>query len=216
MSGLRILQLWELVQNICHLISTLSASDVDNDIRLSPLCKLMLDNCFAASERSGNRSHSSLCYREECIYNSLSCDKWHDRWYLFLIWTALTNRPLLHECQLPVTLVCLNHTHSLLNCEFSCLYLFDGSCHTIRHHDLLCDDHSLLNCSYHIACRHLITHLGSRHKCPLDISLQRWDFNSSLQVVTTYLHDIIQRSLDSIVYTAYKSRSQLNRQRHSR
>ena len=97
LSCLRVLQFRELVQNVCHLVSTLSTSDVDNNICLSPFCKLMLDYCLSTSERSRNGRNTALGDWEECVDNTLSCYKWHLRWKFLLIRTTATNRPLLHH-----------------------------------------------------------------------------------------------------------------------
>ena len=171
MSCLRILKLRELVQNVCHLVSTLSTSDIYNYVCLCPLGKLVLDNCLTASERSRNCGNTTLCNREEGIYYSLSCNKRHYRWDLLYIWTSSTNRPFLHKGKLSVTLVCGNYTYHLINGEVSCLDLLDSSLYTIRDHDLLGNNHSLLNRTYYVSGCNLIADLGNRDKRPLDISL---------------------------------------------
>lgn len=64
---MRIDKLGELIQNICHLVATLAAADVDDYIRLSPLCKLMLGDGLAASERAGYSRDAAFSYREQRI-----------------------------------------------------------------------------------------------------------------------------------------------------
>ena len=78
-SGLRVLQFRELVQYVGHLVTTLAAADVNYDVCLCPLSKLMLYDSLAASERTRNSCNTTLCNREQCIDNTLTGYKRHIR-----------------------------------------------------------------------------------------------------------------------------------------
>src|SRR5450830_529043 len=44
LAGLRVLELREFLQDVRHLVPTLTATNIDNDVGIRPLCQLMLDN----------------------------------------------------------------------------------------------------------------------------------------------------------------------------
>ena len=131
----------------------------------------MLDNGLSTTEWSGNCCYTTLCDREECIDNSLSCDERHNRRNLLCIRTTLTNRPFLHQCQFLITLCCLNYTYSFFYCEISALDLFYSSFYTIWNHDLLSYDNCLLYGSDHISGLYLVPCLNAWNKWPFDVSL---------------------------------------------
>ena len=177
---LRVFQFRKLVQNVCHLISTLSASEIHNDICFRPFCKLMLDHCLTASERSRHCCHTAFCDREKRIDHSLSCYKRH-LWRKFLfIRTSTANRPFLHQCQFSVSVFRLNDSHNFFYCKLSCLDFFNCSLYSIRNHDLLLHENRLLHCSDHVSRLDFISDFCSRNKFPFQVSFQRRNFHAAL------------------------------------
>ena len=75
-SGLWVDQFSEFLQNLCHLVSTFSASDIDNDISVRPLGNLMLCHGLSGSESAGNGGSSAFGDWEHGINDTLSGDKW--------------------------------------------------------------------------------------------------------------------------------------------
>ena len=69
-------QFSEFLQNLCHLVSTFSASDIDNDISVRPLGNLMLCHGLSGSESAGNGGSSAFGDWEHGINDTLSGDKW--------------------------------------------------------------------------------------------------------------------------------------------
>ena len=167
-----ILQLRKFIQNIRHLISTLSTSDIHHNVCLCPFCKLMLNDSLTASERSRHGCHTALCNREERIDHTLPGYKRHLRRKLSLIWTAFSHRPLLHQSKLPLSCFrCYNCNH-FFYCKFTCFDLFDRTFYTIWNHDLLLYYRGLLHRTDHISGLYFISCLDSRNKFPFQISLQ--------------------------------------------
>ena len=178
-----ILQLRKFIQNIRHLISTLSTSDIHHNICLCPFCKLMLNDSFTASERSRHGCHTTLCNREERIDHTLPGYKRHLRRKLSLIRTPFTDRPFLHQGKLSVLRISGNNGNHFLNRKFSCFDLFDRPFYSIRNHDLLLYHRRLLDRTDHISCFDFISDFNSRNKLPFQISFQRRNFHTTLQTV---------------------------------
>ena len=208
LARLRVLQFRELVQNVGHLISTFSASDVNYDVGFRPLRELMLDDCLTASERSRYRSHTALCDGEEGIYNTLSCYQRHLRRKLFLVRSSAANRPLLHHGQFFVALCSLYNRYHVFYRKFSCFDLFDLSGSSNRNHDLLLYNDGLLYGTDHIARLHFIPNLYGRNKVPFQVTLQGGHFHTTLQIVPRNFHNIIQRPLDSVINAGDQARPQ--------
>ena len=180
LSRLRVSQLRELVQNVRHLISTLSASDIDDDIRLCPFCKLMLDHSLSASERSGHCSNTAFCDREERIDHALSCHQRHLRRKFLLIRASAAHRPLLHECELFVAIFCSHHCHNLFHRKLTGFDLFYRSPDPVGNHDLLLHQHRLLDSTDNVALLYFIARLDCGNKLPLQVTLQGRNFHAAL------------------------------------
>ena len=167
----------------------------------------MLDDCLSASERSRNRCNTALGNREKCVDNTLSCYKRHLRRKFLLIRTTATNRPLLHHSQFFFAFFCFNNCNNIFYCKCAFFDFLDCSFNSVRNHDLLLYKNCFLNCTDHISCLYFISNLYSRNELPFQISLKRRNFNSSFQVVSGNLHNIIQWSLDSVIDTCDQTRS---------
>ncbi len=97
-AGFGVLQLRELVQNVGHLVAALAAADINDNIRLGPLSQLMLHNGFARPKGTRNRRDAAFGDGEQRINNTLTGDQRHIRRQFFLVGTAFSNRPALHQC----------------------------------------------------------------------------------------------------------------------
>ena len=211
LSRLRILQLRELIQHVCHLIAPLTAADINYNIRFRPFCKLMLNYCLAASEGARHRRHAAFGKREESINHPLSGYKRHFGRQLFPIGPSLTYRPFLHHSQFPVTLLFRNNSDRLLHRKRPCSDFFYRSADTVRNHNFLLHKNRLLYRSDYISGLHLIAGFYSRNKFPLPVSFQGRNFHASLQVISRYFHNVVQRPLYAIVDACNQSRPQFHR-----
>ena len=97
---MRIDKLGELVQNICHLVATLAAADVDDDIGIGPLGDLVLGHGFSGTESARDGCCAAFCDREHRIQDTLSCDQRNGCRISFQGWTRYTDRPFLCQCDL--------------------------------------------------------------------------------------------------------------------
>ena len=176
----------------------------------------MLDNCLTASERPRNGCNTALGDREEHVYDSLSCYKRSIQRKLLHIWTSFTNRPLLHHGKLFIAVFCRNNRHYFLYRKFAGLDLLHSSGNAIRNHDLLFNYLCLLYRTQHVAGFYFVADLGNRNKLPFLISLQGSNLNAALKVISRNLHNIIKRTLNSVINTCDKTRSKFNGHRRAR
>ena len=175
----------------------------------------MLDNRLAASERAGNCCHTTLGNREHGINNTLSCYQRFSWRKFLLIWTATSYRPVLHQGQLFIAVCCGKNCNGLIHGKLAGFNFLQSTFHIGRYHDLLCNNDSLLNGSKNIAALQRISHLRNRNEIPFFVPLQGRNLNASFQVVAAcYLHDVIQRTLYSIVNACNKARTKLHGKGH--
>ena len=167
----------------------------------------MLDNCLTASEWSRNGCNTALCNREEHVYNSLSCYKRSIQRKLLHIWTSFTNRPSLHHSKLFVAVLGRYHCHHLFDSEISGLNLLYLTGHSVRNHDFLLNYLRLLYRTQDVACFYLVSDLCHRNESPFLISLQRSNLDTTLKVISRNLHNIIKRTLNSVINACDKTRS---------
>ena len=83
-AGARVVQLRELHQNVGHFVAALAAAYVYDNVRVRPLCKLMLHHGLAAAERAGHCRHAAARDREERVDYALAGYHGLDRAQSFL------------------------------------------------------------------------------------------------------------------------------------
>ncbi len=88
----------ELLQNLCHLVSTLSTSDIDDDIGVRPFCDLVLCHGFSGSESAWDCSSAAFGDGEQSIQDTLT-GKQRNCWLGKLVGRSRnTDRPFLCQC----------------------------------------------------------------------------------------------------------------------
>ena len=93
-------KLGKLLKDLGHLISTLAAADINDNVRIAPFCKLVLCHCLTRSESAGDSRCAALCNGQNCIYYPLSCDKGPCAGQPFLTWAWSPYRPPLAKGKL--------------------------------------------------------------------------------------------------------------------
>jgi hypothetical protein len=94
------LQFWELIQYLSHLVSSLTATDVDDALRVGVLGEGLRNASFSASESARNSASSSQDRRIESVQNSLSCQEWLVSLQLLECWSWGSHRPEMTHAQL--------------------------------------------------------------------------------------------------------------------
>ena len=214
---MRIDKLGELIQNICHLVATLAAADVDDYIRLSPLCKLMLSDGLAASERAGYRRDAALSYREQRIDDALTGDERNIRRKLLFKRSAAAHGPLLHERYGQLIAVCGLYRAYLLGYGVIALsYRFDSTDNAGLHHYSVFDYLGLLHGAEDIAADDLVARFHFRHKMPLLLPVESGHLNASDEAVADELAYLFERALNAVENALDKSGAELDAQRLAR
>ena len=171
----------------------------------------MLRYCLTASEGAGDSSHTTLGDGKHTVNNTLSGNQRHVRRQFFLIRTSSSHRPFLHQAQLFFSVFCFQYAHCLFYVKRSSFDLFDLTFYIRRYHDFLSYNHGFLYGTKDISAFYFIADLGCRHKFPFLITFQGRHLNTTFQAVASgCLHNIIQRSLDTIVDTGDQARTQFH------
>ena len=177
----------------------------------------MLYNRFTGPERSRNSRNTALCDWEQTVNNTLSCYKRHIRGQLSLIGTTLTYRPLLHQRnRMLLSLLVCHNGHCIGNRILSAADIGKSAAYANRNHDFLLYHLGLLNRTDDVAAAYLVTHICSGYEDPLLLTLQGGNLHAAVQKVSAcFLHNGIQGTLDTVVYTSNQARPQLHAHRYA-
>lgn len=89
--------LGEIHQDFSHLVTTLTTSDIDNDITVGKLGDTLRNDSLAAAERTRDTDGTTLDTREQRIQHSLSDNERRVGGQLVCHWSGHTHRPDLHH-----------------------------------------------------------------------------------------------------------------------
>ena len=199
-AGAGVLQLREFPQNVGHLVAALAAADVNHDVHIGPLGQLVLHHGLAGAEGAGDCRRAALGDGEHGVDDPLTGAQRPLGRILLRIGTAHTDGPLLEhgEGDFPAVLG-LEGGDGLRHVEGAALDGGDGAAHGGRHHDLMEHNGRLLNCAQNVAADDLIAHLGHRVELPLLLVVHGGDLHAAGDAGTHLLHDLLQRTLDSVI-----------------
>ena len=93
-------QLGELFQHLGHFVSPFTATDVDDDVCIAPLCQLVLGHGLAGAEPAGDGGCAALGDGKKGVDDPLSGDQRPFNGEPLLDGTGVTDRPFLTEGQL--------------------------------------------------------------------------------------------------------------------
>ena len=212
---MRVDEFGELVQNVGHLVTTLTAADVDDDLCFCPFCQLMLGNSLTGTEGAGDGCDTALGDREHRVDDALTGDQGHVGVDLVLVGTAYTDRPLLHE-----TNVLFGAIGGGQDCDdlFDRVVAFrdglDGAALEVRgYHDLVVDNVRFLNGTDDVTGHDGVACSDAGDEVPFLFTVQGRDFDTSLEVVPDHRADVLQRSLDTVVNCSNEAGPELYAQR---
>ncbi len=93
---------------------------------------------------------------------------------------------------------------------------FNGSLNSVGNHNFMYYRRGFINCAENVAALNLIACAGSCLKVPELFAAERRNINTSLKVGSAEPHNLLKRSLNTVVNRTYKAGAQLYRKRHSR
>ena len=105
LSGARVGQFRELPQHVGHLVAALAAADIDHQIYVAPLGKLVLYYGLSGAERPRHARGAALGNGKERVNHALTRNQRLIRGQFFRIRARDTHRPLLHQRQRQVLIV---------------------------------------------------------------------------------------------------------------
>ncbi len=169
-----ILQLRELVQYVRHFVPTLTAADVNHNIRIRPFCQLMLCDCLAGAEGAGNCRNAALCNGEKGVNDTLPRNQRCIRRFLLLIRSFPTNRPFLHHAHRNIVpLLVGNDANRFLYCKIPEKNILHHTLQAVGNHDFALYHRRFLYKPNLVARSHGISRLYGRLKFPFLFSVQR-------------------------------------------
>ena len=156
----RVDQLGEFLQNLRHLVSTLPAADIDDDIGITPLRQLMLRHGLSGTKAARNRCRSTLGNREQRIENTLPGNQRHTDRQSFCHRTSRLDRPFLYQRQLMKLILCILHLQdALVDIVFSALCRFNNrSIQGWRNHTAVFDQIRFRKRRKYLSGNNLISH----------------------------------------------------------
>ena len=209
--GTGVLQLRELPENICHFVAALAAADVDHDIHIRPLGKLVLHHCLSRTEGTGDCRRAALGHGEHGVDGALTCGKRPAGRIFFHIGPSHTDRPLLHHGQrhLPA-LGRHQHRHLVLYRKGTAADGLNGAAELGRNHDLMKDGSRFLDGTDHIAAGDLGALADRCRKVPLLLPVQGGDLHAPGDIGSGLLPDLLQGTLDTVVNVFNNAGAQLH------
>ena len=199
-SGLWIDQFSEFLQNLCHLVSTFSASDIDDDISVRPLGNLMLCHGLSGSESARNGSSASFGDWKHGINDTLSGDQWNGGRETMACRAGSADWPAL--CHWKLFLISAGKfqcDQRLFNCVISVLHdLNYGSFQIRRNHTFMRDRVSFGYFCENISAVEIVSHRNGDVGGPFFLFIQRVNGNTAGDKRSPGFCDPLQRAFDSV------------------
>ena len=175
----------------------------------------MLNDGFAASERSRNAGGTALGDREHTVNRTASGYHGFVTRQLFDIGTRFSYGPLLHERQDNFALFAVCLKHGVGDLILTALYGSDGIFSLIHGRDGKAQLYYLgfLYITENVASGNFIADLDGRFERPLLFMVKPGHINASGNIRSGHLTDNIQRALDTVIDVGNKTRSELAGQR---
>jgi len=102
-------KLGELLENLSHFVTTLTATDIDNALRVGVLGESLRNAGLTATEGTGNSASTTKNGREERVEDTLTSEKRIFRGELLSARTRLTHRPVVGHANVDITTLLISH-----------------------------------------------------------------------------------------------------------
>ncbi|MPN17213.1 hypothetical protein SDC9_164563 [bioreactor metagenome] len=122
----RINDFTKLRQSLRHLVSALTAADIDDNICITPFCNLVLRHRFTGSETARYRCGSAFCKRKQRVNNPLTGNKRSVSRQSFIGRSGISNRPFLAQRQIMFVAICIfKHHNRIIDTISTVFFAFD-------------------------------------------------------------------------------------------
>lgn len=208
--------LGEIHQHFSHLVTTLTTTNVDNDITVGELGDTLGDDSLSTSEGTRNTDSTTLDTREQGVQHSLTDNERCVRRELLVDRSGHTDRPGVHHAVFRLDSIELNFQQLLLDSVASRLgYAGDGTPRAGREDDLVVVHQAVLeNGTPDVTTGDVIADLVlAGLEVPLLLTIQGVNRDTTGDVDTLGLvRDRLQGPLNSIVNRFHQTGAQLDRQ----
>jgi hypothetical protein len=202
-------QFREITQHFSHLVTTLSATDVDNAIRVGKLGKRLTNDSLSATESPRHGTSSTKHRGEEPINDTQTSNQRSITGQLLRDGTRASDRPEMAEGEfVDLVLGLVEHVHDdiideegLLSVSSSGVDFLDSSPNVGRADNLVAfNKFVFVDFSNHVSSSDgLSLFEGTGSKCPANVSAQAGDIHTLGHVdVTGTLENALQGTLDTI------------------
>ena len=212
----RIDQFGELGQYVRDLVAPLATTDVDDQVRVTPLGHRLLGHGFTRPEAARNGHRPPPGYRKERVNDALARDQRDFQGQTFLRGALDANGPTLHQVQR--LLRAIGHhqdSDGLINRILPFRnHRLEHTAIARHHEDLVQKILCLRDRTEHHTAGDAIAFFHARNEMPPFLAVQRGDRNPPLDVDVGDFPDGLQGSLDSVVDRADHPGPQFHRKLH--
>src|SRR6266516_1826406 len=208
-TGVRILELWECREDFRHFVPALPAADVDDDLRVAPLRKLLLGDRLSRSEAPGDCGGPSFRDREEEVHHPLARDQGNGRHEPILRGSRLPHGPILLHHELAAV---VEFRDDLVDFHLPRPDASDLAGDVRRHEDPVLDVLGLLDRAEHLAALDRVALLHRGPEVPLLLSAQPRRAHAAEDEVPHDLFQDGQRPLHAVVDVPEESGPEFDRE----
>ena len=217
LSGARVVQVGELLEDLRHLVSALAAADVDYYVRVRPLRELVLKHRLSGSESARDRRRAALRYREEGVYDALSGDQRLGYRETLRDRARLANRPAAeHREGLFLALRGLVFYYRVVYRVISVRRgEGDFACRFRRGYQTVTDGARLVALGVDVAGLYFVACFHLHFDRPLLVRVDAGDVDAGGDIVSARRFEHFKRSADAVVHSGQKTRAEGRAHRHS-
>ena len=173
----------------------------------------MLQHSLARSERAGNCRNAASRNRKQSVYYALPRDERLGRRKFFLIRSAAAHRPTLQHANVAFGLSIRYYRDRLFDRKLAARYFFDRARNAVRYGDLMDYDLIFAHGTEHVAALHDVALFCRRLERPFLFAIYRRRVDTAVYPVARQSLQTFERTLYTVVYTAYKTRCKFDRKR---
>ncbi len=195
-AGLRVFEVREFVEHVGHLIAALTATHVDDDVRVAVLREALLHHRLSGAKGAGHDGRTALCNRKQTVEHTLTGKEQLVRAQFLAVRARLFHRPLLQHGDLCAVLKLRNDIgHGVFafghDARDRALRARRGK-HTMR--EIL----GLGDRTQRVATRYAIAHLHDRGEFPPLVTIQRGRGDSAADEIARFLAQRFEGALNAV------------------
>ena len=211
----RILEDRELLENVRHFIAAFAAADVDDNLCVAPLSKLVLRDRLSRAESARDAGRAALGEREEAVDDALPRYERLVRQQAFAVGARRADGPALYDRNRDFMSEGVLYPRGvasgavLAGGRYPRHFAFEVR----RHHYLVDEQRRLLNRREHHAARDHVADLRDGRDVPYLVAVYHVDGGAGGDVHTLLLEQRVERAAYAVEEAAYESRTELYRKR---